>query len=312
MLDLSKIQNLAITGANGFVGRSVINKVSSLKSEQLPGQITLITRTGIDFRIPENIANLTNLVEQDLTKPWVIESEVTHFINLAADGSKSPYSKEANSNFEEIGKNFVEWIKSTINKPKVFHASSGACFGVKPLNNELDQNESKSGFIKARIFVEKLLIEASRKEKFDLSIGRLFTFSGIQILDKKQYAITQFIESAVKESRIYVHGDPQTVRSFLHEEAMAEMILKSLFLPSNSADLQIGSSEPVTIGELAEFIAAQTGAEVVYTKEFQFGDIYLPDNSSTMSKLGLSEGKNWKSAVQEMISAVRLERDVAN
>jgi hypothetical protein len=97
----------------------------------------------------------------------------------------------------------------------------------------------------------------------------------------------------------------------MHQDAMAGWILKSLVSSINATDLQIGSSKAVTIQELAEFIAIETRSEVLYTGEFESGDIYLPDNSATMSRLGLDEGLDWKSSVKEMLNVLRMERNAA-
>ncbi len=308
-MNLSDVENLLITGANGFVGRAVIEKISELESTKLPKQIVLLTRNGINFRIPEKISAQTKLKIQDLTMPWLFDLQPTHIINLAADGSRHPYSEEANSTFKSIGINLIEWVRSNGNRPKVFHASSGACFGYKPLTPLQPIDNSKSAFIDTRIEVENLLINASESDVFELAIGRLFSFSGKNLLEKNQYAITEFIKSAIYYGRIQVKGNPNTVRSFMHQEAMANWILQSLISPESAFDLQIGSSVPVTIRELGEYVARETDAEVEYAKVFQGGDVYLPNNARTKAKLGLSEGLDWKLAVQEMIDTVRMEND---
>jgi len=310
MLSLSNIDSLLITGANGFVGRSVYEKISSLDSTKLPKEIILLTRNGVDFEIPNNLADVTVIKQRELTKPWNLDLNCTHIINLAADGSRAPYSHEANDIFRSIGKNLLEFIESNTRISKVFHASSGACFGYKPLSPEQGPDNPKAGFISSRTEVEDMLIDASNSIGFDLSIGRLFTFSGNHLLKKNQYAITEFIRSALKTGKIQVAGNPGTVRSFMHQEAMAEWILQALVSPFSATDLQIGASEPVTIRELAEYVGQQTNTKVFYAEKVQPGDVYLPDNVATKTKLGLSEGLHWKLAVQEMINTFRMEIDV--
>jgi len=69
--------------------------------------------------------------------------------------------------------------------------------------------------------------------------------------------------------------------------------------------LEIGSSEKITIKELAEFVAQETSASVVFPTEPHLGDIYLPNNQETKDKLGVTEGKSWKVSVIEMINFER-------
>ena len=165
----------------------------------------------------------------------------------------------------------------------------------------------KENFIQSRIDIENLLKTASESGKFQLTIGRLFTFAGTNLLRKDQYAVTDFIYSGLKNGIVHVKGDPGTIRSYMHQSTMAEWILQSIVIPECPEDLQIGSSEKVSIGELAEYVAELTGSEVNYSDFPQAGDVYLPNIDSTRAKLGLGEGMHWKSAVLEMINEAKLE-----
>ena len=312
MSNLSAVESLLITGANGFVGRSVLERLACYQPSDLPKEIILVTRKGIDFELPPVLSPFTKLEIQDLTKPWVLNFESNHIINLEADGSKSPYSDKASQDFRLIGRNLVNWLNSRNVPANVFHASSGACFGYKSLSSERPLDSSKVNFIASRLDVEERLKNASKTFGFDLSVGRLFTFSGNLLLKKNQYALTEFIKSGLENGKIHVTGNPETVRSYMHQEAMAEWILQALLNPEGDTKLQIGASEPVTIGELAEFVAEQTGAKVEYSPNAQPGDVYLPENEKTKTKLGLSEGLNWRLSVQQMIETVRKGNDVTD
>lgn len=306
-LSLGAVESLLITGANGFVGRSIINQVSHLDQKSLPKKIVLVTRAGLTFTLPESLESITTFVAQDLSKEWEFNHDVSHLINLAADGSKSPYSENANQTFTAITHNLVSWIAKAHDNPKVFHASSGACFGRFPINGAAEEFYIKSDFEKNRINSEVILEKSAENLDFQLTIGRLFTFSGRFLLSKGQYAITDFIKSAIDARNIYISGDPRTVRSYLHQDAMAEWILRSLIVNTAGMTLQIGSSQLVTIKELAEFIAKRTSSRITYNSNPAIGDIYLPKNDETRTKLGVEEGMNWKDAVDEMLDFLRLD-----
>lgn len=307
MLDLSRVESLLITGSNGFVGRSVINQISKLSSSNLPKRLVLVSRAGLDFELPQNLQGRTTLVAQDLTSEWTFREQVSHLINLAADGSKDSYSDQANQTFLSIVRNLTTWISKMELKPKVFHASSGACFGRISLGNEVDTNHKKSNFASTRIEAEEYLKSATEEHDFDLTIGRLFSFAGTFLLNKEQYAITDFVKNGVRGRDLFVHGDPQTVRSYLHQDSMADWILATLLKENTGTILQIGSSTAVTIGDLAEFAAEKTNVNVKYSQSYARGDIYLPNNLETRTKLGVDEGLCWQKAVEEMIEALRTD-----
>ena len=305
MLNFSEVNSILITGANGFVGRSLIDEFARLPIEKLPSKLILLTRRGLDFELPPQLKKISNVHTVDLTKPWSVDHRVSHVVNLAADGSHSAYSAEANSRFEYIVHNLISWLSILDVKPRIFHASTGACFGYKPLEPRLNHINPKMEFARSRELAEKRLVDASDTMGFELSIGRLFTFSGTHLLKKPQYAISNFVISAVRNGIVDVKGDPNSVRSYLHQDAMAKWILASLISPTQFLDLQIGSNDAVTLGTLATFIADVTGSSINFSPNPPPGDIYLPENESTQVRLRVEEGVGWKIAVQKMIEEMR-------
>lgn len=305
MLNLSAVESLLITGSNGFVGRSIIDQIAKVDLNLLPRKLLLVTRRGLDFELPIKLKTITKTLNHDLTQKWNFDQEVSHIINLAADGTSSYYSTTANNTFSSIVTNLVLWVSTFQKLPRIFHASSGACSGIRPLSESSTFFNIKSSFAQNRLDAEIALKRASNDFGFELSIGRLFTFSGTHLLTKKQYAITDFIKSAITNNSIKVTGNPKTVRSYLHQDAMANWILQALICKETYTNLEIGSSDIVTIGELAEFIAHKTSASISHPTNPHPGDVYLPNNQATKDKLGVSEGKNWKMAVEEMLSVER-------
>jgi nucleoside-diphosphate-sugar epimerase len=306
MLNLQNLESILIKGSNGFVGRSIIEYLGKLTESELPMEVILLTREGLTYEIPENLCARVKIIKQDLLTDWRFDAQPSHIINLAADGARAPYSKQSADSFILLNRNLVNWVSRQKINPKIFHASSGACFGYKPLTPQIKSNEIKKIFAEGRIKVEEMLLEFSELNEIQVSIGRLFSFTGKNLLSKNQYAVTSFIKSALSNQRLDVLGNPHTIRSYLHQDAMSEWILRAVTTEKPNPCLQIGSNEPVTIKQLAEFIAQETNAEIDYSKEPTIGDIYIPDNTETRNKLGVGEGKGWKDAVREMITEARL------
>lgn len=135
MVDLSAVESLFITGTNGFVGRSIIDQIAKIESQHLPHELLLVTRQGIDFDLPANLRSITTVLNHDLTQKWKFGKEVSHIINLAADGSRSPYSIGSCRTFTSIVNNLISWVSTFQRQSRIFHASSGACAGYRPLSN---------------------------------------------------------------------------------------------------------------------------------------------------------------------------------
>ena len=298
------MKNLLITGASGFVGRSVVDYISSIAEDQRPESITLVSRSTIDD-LDKQVINDLNLkyVQADLLDKWSFDSSFTHVLQLAADGSELAYSEKAATDFVKFTQRLIEWCETLANKPVVVHASSGACFGYFPLlsSNDSLNNWSKFRFVEGRLAAEHLLQSAQYREIFDLRIARLYSFIGSHIRGKIHYAVPAFISMAKASGVIRLTGDPMTVRSYLSALEMSQWIIAALNAKSGLPLLSIGSSVPVTMLDLAEFVAEQFSAKVEVESHEITGDRYVADNQITKTALGVDEAISWKHAVVQLI-----------
>jgi nucleoside-diphosphate-sugar epimerase len=157
--------------------------------------------------------------------------------------------------------------------------------------------------------VENILNSVAEELGTEIVIGRLFSFVGPSILGKTQYAVASFINDAIEHNSIKVKGNPNTVRSYLHESDMSNWILRSLHLDNPAKLVSIGSSIEVSISKLAEFIATATGAKIEYLNPNAPGDTYTADNAATLESLGVTETKYWQDAVIECIELVKGQKN---
>ena len=300
-MNMEQIESLLITGSNGFVGQSFLNYLSSLPAQNMPKELYLANRSPIVDRQNKRLNNTKiHQIEVNLVEPWKFDFKVSHILNLAADGSKSSYSSESAQNFSKIGENLSRWIKQST--PKVLvHASSGACFGLKPINLNNDVYQDKSEFVKSRLQSEEFISNRCSEINIRSVVARLFTFIGPQLLSKKQYAISSFIHDAVSNDVINVKGNKNTIRSYMHESTMSMWLYNCLINPNAKNIVSIGSSDPVTIAELAEYISKLTGAVINYLHPNAPGDRYVAINAREKQFLDLDEGVNWRQSVQECI-----------
>ena len=249
-------------------------------------------------------------VQADLLDEWKFDRSVTHVLQLAADGSSNAYSQKASDDFVKFSLRLIEWCETLLHKPVVLHASSGACFGYMPLNSDLrskngassTSNEvwSKANFVGGRLKAEQLLQQAHDLNKFDLRIARLFSFIGEHIREKIHYAVPSFISMAKTSGVIHITGDPMTVRSYLSADDMSNWLVAALRSDDELPLLAIGSSIPVTMTDLADFIAEQFSAKVVINDQHTSGDIYVADNELTMDLLKVGETISWKDALLDL------------
>lgn len=303
--------NLIITGANGFVGTSIVDFLTTLTENSLPQRVYLLGRAP-QYKMEEKLQLINTQVEylqRDLTNNWNFEIPNAVLINLAADGSQSSYSQEASDSYIQIGANLTEWLKKNQAR-KIFHASTGAVTdALKPL--ALGESGCETPFSRKRVFinsrkkVESMLLDSSHKFKGDLTIARLFSFIGPNILEKKQYAVSSFIDQAFVNNEIIVNGNPETIRSYLNHKDMVAAILRSLDVELKINVFSLGSRIKVSMADLAQFVALETDSLVKYQDPGLPGDSYAVEKTDTSDKLMVRETVTWKESVRECIHFLR-------
>ena len=303
---MNTVKNLLITGSNGFVGQSFLNYLENVSAEYLPEKIILVNRNEV-VPISNTIRNRTDIISitADLSQKWEFKVDASHILNLAGDGSGNAYTDRAAQSFIKICENLADWAASS--KPKVIvHASSGACFYSGSKNENF---LSKANLIFSRLEGEKILARLNDEHKIRVVAARLFTFIGPNILAKQQYAVSMFIRNSMLNKVVNVTGNPNTIRSYMHESTMSDWLANCIMNEKIHGVVTIGSSQPVTIRELAEFISYKTKAKIVIGNSEMEPSVYLPNNKNSFKILGLSEGPNWQDSVMECIN-IYGKRDV--
>jgi UDP-glucuronate 4-epimerase len=290
--------SLMITGASGFVGSSLTQWLIDQNEFVVFDKIYLITRKLSQHNYstyPQNI----KVIEKDLLNDWNFDFYVNTVINLAADGSVEPYSKESNAKYRLINKNLIKWGKN--NCERVIHASSGAVkwHTLPKKSNQFDK--SKEFFIKTRAEVEQELENAFQDQ---VIICRLFSFIGKFLVNKEQYAINSFIKQGLENRVVNITGNPNSTRSYLSADDMCNWIYRTLELKVPQVKLEIGSEFGYPISRIASIVAEALRVDVKLSGEAnsKISESYVADSFNTKSILGVSETINTPELIHAYIN----------
>jgi len=151
--DTKELPVIAITGANGFIGKYLVNALSEIPDISL----RLLVRTPSDNNnLPSNIIQING----DLTKPETLEEFLVQgctVINLA-------YSFDATSDQNIMAVNNLISACKKNNIKRIIHCSTAAVYGHVQLDsvNESNQCSPKSSYGKTKLLIEEMFFSESK------------------------------------------------------------------------------------------------------------------------------------------------------
>ena len=259
---------ILITGGTGFLGTWILislvhlNKIFSLSCE-----ILIISRSPSKFlsKHPYFAKEkcLTFIKSDILNLPSNLGS-VTHVIHGAADTSLQ-------GNVEEViidGTSRLLEIYGHSNTESLTLLSSGAVYGEQPqhitsitednsffqdsLNNDIYGNSKRHA--------EELILDHGGIKR--VSIARCFSFLGPFMHFNQQYAIGNFIKSALEDHKINLNSDGTSIRTFLYAADFSVWILKILLRGKNNLIMNVGSDFEISIKEVASLVSKVIGNNI--------------------------------------------------
>jgi len=237
-------QNLVISGATGFVGKSILNLLERL-SEQFQTNFSLLTtsRTSPLDLTRQSRINHVHFRSDERELPALLESwGATHFMHLA-----TPTTRETGAeDFSLVSQSTLGVLQIFIdllgrsNDVRVLNASSGAVYGPReagetpipigaPFNLAPWSDPIKDHYTNVKRESELLISKATSAGKILGTNARLFAFMGPGLALNSHFAIGNFIRDCVARKSISIMGNPDTTRAYLPSEMMAATLLEATF-----------------------------------------------------------------------------------
>lgn len=307
-LDPLRDSNLVVIGGTGFVGTWIAEMVTVLNdSFKFDVKLSLISRSTDQFcnRLP-HLANRSDitLIKSDVRQLGQFPVDADWVIHAAAN----PDVRTHASNPLDTASVIVDGTMSVMrtaerlsNLKKLLYLSSGLVSGTQPENdnglNEYAQGAPKpdASFIypNAKRFAETLCSAARAQSRIPVLVARPFSFIGpYQSLDTP-WAQTTFLTDALRGHQIRVKGDGKIVRSYLYGSDAAYWLLKILTAGQTGDVVNVGSSNPISLEDLAKEVAKnfEPSPDIVFnTAPRSVGRPakLLPDISHAQNEYGLS------------------------
>lgn len=157
---------------------------------------------------------------------------------------------------------------------------------------------------------EFLAVAYWRERRLPTVIGRLFNTVGPRQTGRYGMVIPRFVRQALAEQPITVHGDGTQRRCFVHVSDAVRALADLMLDEKHYGEVfNIGSTEEVSVGELAERVRARTGSSspiqlVPYEEAYGSGFEDMSRRVPDVAKIGRAIGWEAKLSLDDILDSV--------
>lgn len=320
-------ERLFITGGTGFFGKWLLETLAWV-NKRLAADIsaTVLTRNSGRFleQMPQLAGNgAIGFVHGDIRNFSFPPGHFSHLIHMATTSAEATFADEPPlEKFTTTvqGTQRVLEFATRCGAGKILLTSSGNAYGPVT-DHPLPVSEEYPGAPDITRPVASALGEAKRAAEllarihagmntYEVKICRCFTFIGPYLQTDIHYAAGNFIRDAINGGPIRVRGNGTPVRSFLYPTDLLVWLLTILFDAPSGRLYNVGSSEPVSIGELAGKIAGQAGCSATIEnssdeKETSSPDYYFPETTRIVKELKVEQTVDLDTAIIRTLNYYR-------
>jgi dTDP-glucose 4,6-dehydratase len=312
-----KSSKILVYGGTGFVGTWLVGGLLQANLEfSLNLEISIVTRNVLKAKEKfQPVCELLNFIECDLSISEPRDNLIADYVFL---GSTPTRNSTGSTNFEAVIKAsanaayHASKVKSNqFQKPFVLHLSSGAVYGNQPMDMTYRSEShpvfrsSSDAYIKSKLLIDDVLLDSQAKGLINFNSPRLFAFAGPLISLDEHFAVGNFIGDVIAGREIKIKGNPNTVRSYMYPTDLISILLK-LVQSTPSGEINIGSDNPIKLGDLAVMISNfASGVGVQMSNSEDLPNNYVPSVVNLRQEIWSSTFVSLDVALEKWISWLR-------
>ena len=285
--------NILITGATGFVGKTLLRKIAE-SGDFSKDRIILLSGKPVDgyLCIPHNDYTFT---KDDFAKAGIDRINVVVHLGSAVPRTKADYLPENDSKFIANVHNTIHLYENLPSVPqKVIYISSVDVYqGIYQSNGNIISEETPLAadtmYAASKIMCEKYLDEKSKTDGFVLQILRLGQIygNGEEVYSK---IVSSFVRRIENGQTIRIFGNGEDFRSQLLVDDCCECILKAIDFDEPKGAINLVSEQAVRIKDIVYLIyrIMEKMPDIVFT-EAPAGRSNRFDNTKMKQVFGMIE-----------------------
>ena len=316
------MKKVIVTGGAGFIGSNLVKKLLDLNVEKL-----LI----IDDLSTGNESNISSIVSDERVQFLNSKIEDIESINELFEDYDFCYHLAAGVGVQYIMDNLSESLLTNIlathkvleacqaNGLPILLTSTSEVYGVAVDDVWTEETKSLIGpttklrwsYAASKMIDEFIALSLFEEGKVSPIIVRLFNIIGPNQLSKYGMVVPRFIESALEDKDILIHGDGSQSRSFTWVDDVVNYLIKLAEVKAYGEVFNIGQTEEISIKNLAELIIEKTNSnsqiiykshEEVFGKAFEDPKRRTPGIDKIIEFTGMKPTKNIECMVENIIN----------
>ena len=316
------MKKVIVTGGAGFIGSNLVKKLLDLNVEKL-----LI----IDDLSTGNESNISSIVSDKRVQFLNSKIEDIESINELFKDYDFCYHLAAGVGVQYIMDNLSESLLTNIlathkvleacqvNELPILLTSTSEVYGVAEDDVWTEETKSLIGpttklrwsYAASKMIDEFIALSLFEEGKVSPIIVRLFNIIGPNQLSKYGMVVPRFIESALEDKDILIHGDGSQSRSFTWVDDVVNYLIKLAEVKAYGEVFNIGQTEEISIKNLAELIIEKTNSnsqiifkshEEVFGKAFEDPKRRTPGIDKIIEFTGMKPTKNIEFMIENIIN----------
>jgi UDP-glucose 4-epimerase len=316
------MKKIIITGGAGFIGSHLIEKVINTQVEEI------LVIDDLSTGKKENLSKFN-----DSKKIKFIDKKIEDIENLDEifNGYDFCYHLAAGVGVQYIMENLSKSLLTNIlathevfeackkNDIPVLVTSTSEVYGVSEDKEWTEESRSLIGpttklrwsYAASKMIDEFLALSEYEEGKLNPIIVRLFNIIGPNQLSEYGMVVPKFIDAALNNNDIVIHGDGSQSRSFTWVDDVTNYFIKLAEMKAYGEVFNIGQTQEITINNLAKLIieTCNSDSKIDYIKhEEVFGDKFedptrrTPNIDKIVKFTGMSPTKNIDSMIKEIVA----------
>ena len=316
------MKKVIVTGGAGFIGSNLVKKLLDLNVEKI-----LI----IDDLSTGNESNISSIVSDKRVQFLNSKIEDIESINELFKDYDFCYHLAAGVGVQYIMNNLSESLLTNIlathkvleacqaNELPILLTSTSEVYGVAEDDVWTEETKSLIGpttklrwsYAASKMIDEFIALSLFEEGKVSPIIVRLFNIIGPNQLSKYGMVVPRFIESALEDKDILIHGDGSQSRSFTWVDDVVNYLIKLAEVKAYGEVFNIGQTEEISIKNLAELIIEKTNSnsqiifkshEEVFGKAFEDPKRRTPGIDKIIEFTGMKPTKNIEFMIENIIN----------